>query len=66
MSGITYGQWWARMSAQVANDNASAYYDAQRRRVEAETEKVEAETEKLKLEKAKLEAEIEQMRRASK
>lgn len=59
MSGITYGQWRARMSAQVASENASAYYDAQRRRVEAETEK-------LKLEKAKLEAEIEQMRRASK
>jgi len=55
MSGITYGQWHARMSAQVANENASAYYDAERRRVEAETAK-------LKLEKAKLEAEIEQIK----
>lgn len=48
MSGITYGQWWGRMSSQAASEAAARYYDAKTEQVAEETQKLRNENELLK------------------
>lgn len=61
MSGITYGQWWGRMSSQVANENASEYYRAKTRLVSAETERIKAEEAEIRRQNEVMKAQIGRM-----
>jgi hypothetical protein len=56
MSGITYGQWQARMSSQVAAESVREHYDLK-------TQMLKLENQKLKEELLKLQKDNEQIDR---
>lgn len=49
MSGITYGQWRSRMSAQVADEARQEYYSEATQQIRQENAKLKAELLALKL-----------------
>ena len=53
MSGITYGQWRAQMTSQVAAESSREYYDLKSEKLRLENEKLKEELLKLKKENAR-------------
>ena len=53
MSGITYGQWRAQMTSQVAAESSREYYDLKSERLRLENEKLKEELLKLKKERVR-------------
>lgn len=49
MSGITYGEWRSRMSAQVADEAKQEYYSEATQQIRQENAKLKAELFALKL-----------------
>ena len=61
MSGITYGQWRARMSSQVAAESVSEHYDLKTQMLKLENQKLKEELLKLQKDNRQIDRE-EQLR----
>lgn len=61
MSGITYGQWQARMSSQVATESVREHYDLKTQMLKLENQKLKEELLKLQKDNRQIDRE-EQLR----
>ena len=61
MSGITYGQWQARMSSQVAAESVREHYDLKTQMLKLENQKLKEELLKLQKDNRQIDQE-EQLR----
>lgn len=61
MSGITYGQWQARMSSQVAAQSVREHYDLKNQMLRLENQKLKEELLKLQKDNRQIDRE-EQLR----
>jgi hypothetical protein len=61
MSGITYGQWQARMSSQVAAESVREHYDLKTQMLKLENQKLKEELLKLQKDNRQIDRE-EQLR----
>lgn len=61
MSGITYGQWQARMSSQVAAESVREHYDLKTQMLKLENQKLKEELLKLQKDNIQIDQE-EQLR----
>ena len=61
MSGITYGQWQARMSSQVAAESVREHYDLKTQMLKLENQKLKEELLKLQKDNKQIDRE-EQLR----
>ena len=61
MSGITYGQWQARMSSQVAAESVREHYDLKSQMLRLENQKLKEELLKLQKDNRQIDRE-EQLR----
>lgn len=59
MSGVTYGQWWARMASQAASESSREYYDLKTQRLKLENQKLKEEIIKLQKDNKIIEREQE-------
>jgi len=57
MSGITYGQWQARMSSQVAAESVREHYDLKSQMLRLENQKLKEELLQLKKDNRQIERE---------
>jgi len=48
MSGVTYGQWWARMASQAASESSRENHDLKSQMLKLENQKLKEEILKLK------------------
>lgn len=57
MSGITYGQWWAKMASQAAAESSREYHDLKSKKLKLENQKLKEEILKLQKDNRQIERE---------